>query len=381
LASKSRRLRIGYTTGACAAAAAKAAALVLLKGSDGKIPMEVEIPFHDGGRNAFRIRDAGLVIQDKKAWASVIKDAGDDPDITNGAEIIAEVGLIEQGNGCADSDGWESVILGGKGVGRVTRPGLTVPVGRPAINPVPQKMIREAVFEAVREHGSAQEQGRLVITVSVPEGETIAKKTLNHRLGIVGGISILGTTGIVKPISAEAWTATITASMSVAKAMGHEEIVLSSGRSSEKAHMEKFRFPEEMYVMMGDHLEYSLLEAKRHTFGKIHLSAQWAKMLKIAMSVPQTHVQYGALDTGKAVEFLQGLGQAGEGRCPIPGGVAFNTARELFSHIISSRCAACSSLLSEVCAAARKYSESITGNIPVVTHLVSYEGAVILSSE
>jgi cobalt-precorrin-5B (C1)-methyltransferase len=383
LVSKSRRLRTGYTTGACAAAAAKAATLVLFKGSDGKIPKEVEIPFPYGGRHAFRIRDAGLMIQDKKAWASVVKDAGDDPDITNGAEIIAEVGLIEQSLRRADADAWEVMIQGGKGVGRVTRPGLPVPVGRPAINPVPRKMIREAVYEAVRGHDSAQEQGLLAVTISVPGGETIAKKTLNHRLGIVGGISILGTTGIVKPVSAEAWTATITASMGVAKAMGHEEIVLSAGRSSEKAHQEKFRFPEEMYVMMGDYLEYSLLEAKKHGFGKVHLSAQWAKMLKIAMSVPQTHVRHGSLDTVKAVEFLHNLGKAGkgEGRCPIPGGVAFNTAQELFNYIISLRCAACSSLLSEVCAAARKYSESITGNIPVVTHLVSYEKTVILSNE
>jgi cobalt-precorrin-5B (C1)-methyltransferase len=383
LASKSRRLRTGYTTGACAAAAAKAATLVFFMEPDGESPAEVEIPFPDGSRHAFRIHEAGLVIQERKAWASVIKDAGDDPDVTNGAEIIAEVGLMRQGSKRAGADAWEVMIHGGMGVGRVTRPGLSVPVGEAAINPVPRKMIREAVVEAVRAHERTRDQGLLAVTISVPGGETIAEKTLNHRLGVVGGISILGTTGIVRPVSAEAWIATITASMGVAKAMGHGEIVLSAGRSSEKAHLEKFRLPEEVYVMMGDYLEYALLEAKKHGFAKIHLSAQWAKMLKIAMAARQTHVRHGALDAVKAVEFLRKLGNGGkvEDRCPIPGGISFNTAQELFNYIVSLRCAACSSLLSEVCAAARRYSESITVNIPVVTHLVSYEKKVILSNE
>jgi cobalt-precorrin-5B (C1)-methyltransferase len=383
VASKSRRLRTGFTTGACAAAAAKAATLVLFMGPDGERPAEVDIPFPDGSRHAFRVHEAGLMIQERKAWASVIKDAGDDPDVTNGAEIMAEVGMIGQGSKRAGDDARGIMIQGGMGVGRVTRPGLSVPVGEAAINPVPRKMILEAVHEAVRTYDLPLDQGLLAVTISVPGGETIAKKTLNHRLGVVGGISILGTTGIVRPVSAEAWTATITASMGVAKAMGYREIVLSAGRSSERAHLEKFRLPEEMYVMMGDYLEYALLEAEKHGFAKIHLSAQWAKMLKIAMAAPQTHVRHGALEAVKAVEFLRKLGNGGmdEGRCPIPEGVSFNTAQEVFNYIVSLRCAACASLLSEVCAAARRYSESITGNIPVVTHLVSYEKKVILSNE
>jgi cobalt-precorrin-5B (C1)-methyltransferase len=380
LASKGRRLRTGYTTGACAAAAAKAATLVLFAGPDGESPAEVEIPFPDGSRHAFRVHEAGLAIEEGKAWASVIKDAGDDPDVTNGSEIMAEVGLIVKRAG---DDARGIMIQGGTGVGRVTRPGLSVPAGEAAINPVPRKMILEAVHEAVRTKERTRDEGLLAVTISVPGGEIMAKKTLNHRLGVVGGISILGTTGIVRPVSAEAWTATITASMGVAKAMGYREIVLSAGRSSEKAHLEKFRLPEEMYVMMGDYLEYSLLEAKKYSFARIHLSAQWAKMLKIAMAAPQTHVRHGALEAVKAVEFMRKLGNGGmdEGRCPIPEGVSFNTAQEVFNYIVSLPCAACASLLSGVCAAARRYSESITGNIPVVTHLVSYEKKVILSNE
>ena len=286
---KRRQLRSGYTTGACAAAAAKAAAMLLMSSELGIQSLEkilsVEIPFPDGSRVKFKIQDSRVKIQDGHltATASVIKDAGDDPDVTNGAEIVAEVKLIEQQNHkttallhyCATG----LAIKGGKGVGVVTKPGLSVPVGEPAINPVPRKMIKEAVMEAIIEQqGSrtAEQQDEkttaallrycatapLEITISVTNGEKLAKKTLNQRLGIMGGISILGTTGIVKPISAEAWTATIISSMDVAKAMGRGEIVLSAGRSSEKAHVEKFGLPQESYIMMGDYLEFALLEAK-----------------------------------------------------------------------------------------------------------------------
>ena len=181
------------------------------------------------------------------------------------------------------------ILKGGKGVGTMTKPGLPVPVGQPAINPVPGQMIRDAAAEAILEsgRGAARRAPAFEITISVPNGEELAKKTLNHRLGIVGGISILGTTGIVKPVSAEAWTATIASSMDVAKAMGHKEVVISAGRTSEAAHMKKYNLPEEAYVLMGDYLEYSLQEAKRHKFIKIHLCAQWAKMVKIAMATPQ----------------------------------------------------------------------------------------------
>jgi cobalt-precorrin-5B (C1)-methyltransferase len=225
--------------------------------------------------------------------ASIIKDAGDDPDVTNGAEIKAEARHQNTDKNTLSSDfcPLASVLIkGGKGVGIVTRPGLPVSVGETAINPVPRKMIKEAVMEAIiqstdnrkqntdktnlasdlcllysglergdcpspprADTGTAVESGlsptsAIEITISVVNGEELAKKTLNSRLGIIGGISILGTTGIVKPISSEAWTATITSSMDVAKAMGHDEIVLSAGRTSEKAHMKKYNLPEESYV-------------------------------------------------------------------------------------------------------------------------------------
>ncbi|NOZ69885.1 MAG: cobalamin biosynthesis protein CbiD [Deferribacteres bacterium] len=304
-----KRLRSGYTTGACAAAAAKAAALLLLDPHAGAAHRKlnsVEIPFPDGSRVSFKIHNFKLQTRDSKpvAFASVIKDAGDDPDVTHGAEIAAEARLAGARRPLP-----RLIINGGRGVGTVTKPGLPVPVGEPAINPVPRKMIRDAVLEAVDSlMGKASPAPVVEITISVPDGEELARKTLNSRLGITGGISILGTTGIVRPVSTEAWTATITASMDVAVATGRKEIVISAGRASEKAHMKKYHFPEESYVLMGDYLEYSLLEAGKHNFRKIHLCAQWAKMLKIAMATPQTHVRFGAIDIRKAVEFLNSLG-------------------------------------------------------------------------
>lgn len=386
-----RHLRSGYTTGACAAAAAKAAMLLLVRGQESGVRSQktiktIDIPFPDGSRVKFKIQDLRFKIQDGHltATASVIKDAGDDPDVTNGAEIRAEIRI--QDSGCRMQDEKEHascimyhasiLIRGGKGVGVVTKPGLSVPVGEPAINPVPRKMIKEAVSEAVQQSAVSNQLSAIEVTISVTDGEKLAKKTLNQRLGIMGGISILGTTGIVKPVSSDAWTATIRASMDVAKAMGQNEIVLSAGRASELAHMKKYNLPEECYVMMGDYLEFSLLEAKKHEFKKIHLGAQWAKMLKIAMATPQTHVRHGAIDLKKAAGFLVSLGiQTPEFKTQ-----NFNTAREIFNSIVSSYHSPIH-LFTNACVAAKKYAESIASGIPVISYLVSYEGEIIANSE
>ena len=401
-AGEKKGLRSGYTTGACAAAAAKAA--VMLLGGKPEKAKTVEIPLPDKSRVTFRIYDSGVT--GLTAWASVIKDGGDDPDITHGAEIMAEAVLVQKcksaivqqagdvrANGRIVPFGYSPLlkIKGGKGVGVVTKPGLPVPIGEPAINPVPRKMIEEAVAEAIKESAKAQQCNsaigkkfhKIEITIIVPNGEELAKKTLNHRLGIVGGISILGTTGIVKPVSAEAWKATITASMDVARAMGYKEVVLSAGRTSERAHMKKYALPEESYVLMGDHLEYSLLEAKRHGFARAGLCAQWAKMLKIAMATPQTHVRFGAIDTRRAARFLDSLG------IDVPQEREFNTAREIFDFIQSNRNVGAiypegtshELPLQKICNEAKKYAENIAGGISVTANLVSYDGKVIATCE
>ncbi|GBE03289.1 cobalt-precorrin-6A synthase [bacterium BMS3Abin09] len=367
---KNKELRSGYTTGACAAAAAKAAVMLLSK-KEAKMTT-IDIPFPDGSRVKFRIHGSGVT--GLTAWASVIKDGGDDPDITHGAEIMAKANV-----GARHAVPVQIIIKGGKGVGVVTKPGLPVSIGEPAINPVPMKMIEEAVKESAKAQKCKSAIGKkfhtIEITISVPKGEELAKKTLNSRLGITGGISILGTTGIVKPVSTEAWKATIASSMDVARAMGNKEVVLSAGRTSEKAHMKKYNLPEERYVLMGDHLEYSLKEAKRHGFKRAHLCAQWAKMLKIAMATPQTHVRFGAIDTKKAAGFLNSLS------INVPQEREFNTAREIFDHIIEKNPGArCDLLLQKVCNVAKGYAEE-TGKIPVTTNLVSYDGKVIVTCE
>jgi cobalt-precorrin-5B (C1)-methyltransferase len=168
----------------------------------------------------------------------------------------------------------------------------------------------------------------------------------------------------------------ITASMDVAKAMGIDAVVLSTGRSSEASHMKQYGFPEESYIMMGDYLEFSLLEAKQHGFRKIHLTAQWAKMLKIAMATPQTHVRHGAIDIRKAVAFLEELWQL-----PFGSGYEFNTAMEIFQRVSESLITRHPALFIKVCQSAKAYAERITEGIPVASYLVSYEGKVIAGIE
>ncbi|HHK60340.1 MAG TPA: cobalt-precorrin-5B (C(1))-methyltransferase, partial [Desulfobacterales bacterium] len=205
-------LRSGYTTGACAAAAAKAAALFL---SSGRPPAAVDIPFPDGSRHRFSLARVARMCAPNGAvryQAVVVKDAGDDPDVTNGAAIVATVWpvALPPSDGVILAD-HRLVLLGGEGVGRVTKPGLAVAVGEPAINPGPRRMI----VQALRECRQPSDDGWLAVEISVPRGAELAARTLNHRLGIVGGLSILGTTGIVRPVSAAAWKATIVASMDV----------------------------------------------------------------------------------------------------------------------------------------------------------------------
>ncbi len=377
--SKSKKLRSGFTTGACAAAAAKAATLLLLGSESGVRSSEkinnVEIPFPDGSRVQFGVWSSEFGVEEGRAVArvSVIKDAGDDPDVTNGAEILATVRSSEFGVRSMANP--EIRILGGKGVGVVTKPGLAIPVGEPAINPIPRRMIIDAVREAVMESvintpNSELQTRNYEVTISVPAGEELAKKTLNHRLGILGGISILGTTGIVKPLSEAAWTATISASFNVAKALGLTEVVVSTGRTSERAHQNRYHLPVEAYAMMGDYTEYSLRDAKNHGFNKVHLCAQWAKMIKIAMAIPQTHVRHGALEAEHAKEFLTGLGIS------LPKDRLFNTSREIYEFIRSNTADPRSALM-RVCEAARSYCEGVAEGVLVSVHLVSYEGAIV----
>lgn len=354
----SKRLRSGFTTGACAAAAAKAAAQALL---GGVAPEEVSIPFPDGSRKTFAVHSCTLT--ERAATASIIKDAGDDPDVTNGAEICATVNLstfAAEHNGCVAID--NILLCRGHGVGMVTKPGLAVAVGEPAINPVPRQMIATAVGEVTMK--------KVTVRISVVGGEELAIKTLNHRLGIVGGLSILGTTGIVRPISADAWTATIKASLDVAREAGLSEVVLSTGRTSEKAAQHHLGLPEEAYVMMGDYLHFSLSEAGARGFATIHLAVMWAKALKAALRIPQTHVRHGALEVADGAQLLIDLGAETELGDRLRGA---NTAREMLSHLQQ---AGRHDLIVAVCNLAARYGREVSGR-QVRVLLIDHQAQVL----
>lgn len=326
-----RRLRTGFTTGACAAAAAKGATLLLGR-SPAPSPFSVSLRLPWGapdaaGRNFDLV---GCTQSGRSAECGVVKDAGDDPDVTDGVEIRAAVSREGSAPGAAGVPPLEIVVEAGPGVGRVTKPGLALPVGEAAINPVPREMIRAAVAEALAEAG-VPAGGTLRVVVSVPRGEEVAARTLNARLGILGGLSILGTTGIVIPLSADAWRATVDAALDVARAAGAPFVVLSHGRSSESAAQVLFsELPPESFVLMGDHVGYSLDAAASRGLPVV-LAGQFAKFCKVASGFFETHVKDSALDRGLLRELLAESGfPAGEAEAALEA----NTAREVFHRLL-----------------------------------------------
>ena len=322
-ANKSRRrrkLKAGFTTGTAAAAAAKAAVLALL---DKHPPTEVRVTLLTGDFIKIAVHMC-FVENAFTASATVIKDAGDDPDATHRAEIGARVTLLKPEKGI--------VISGGPGVGRVTRPGLEVAPGNPAINPGPEKMIRESVKQVLDKFGAAR---GAAVEIFVPEGEKIAKHTLNARLGIIGGISILGTTGVVKPMSHEAYIATISSGMSVARAAGSDVVVCTTGRRSERYAQALFSdLPEPAFVQIGDYFEKSMHMARNSGFSQAVLAVFFGKAVKMAQGAAHTHA-------AKSRMGLETLAQWVQQRCPekkLARQVASaNTARSAF-FIIRDNC-------------------------------------------
>jgi cobalt-precorrin-5B (C1)-methyltransferase len=271
-----RRLRTGYTTGTCAAAATKGAALMLTEGLD----KNIEIGLPGGEKAVLSVHNCGR--EGNAAFCEIIKDAGDDPDVTNGALIRATVKpVLTEG----------IIISGGEGVGVVTRPGLAVTPGKPAINPVPESMIRNSVHDALKLFKGAE------VIISVADGAELAKKTLNSRLGIMGGISILGTTGLVIPYSHEAYRESIQCALDVARAMGVDCAVLCTGRSSEKeARRVLPDIPEAAFVLMADYFDFAVREAVSHDLKKIIIAGFPGKLLKMAAGATCTHYRKSAID-------------------------------------------------------------------------------------
>ena len=288
-----KKLRLGYTTGTCAAAAAKAAAVMLLTGK----PMsEVGIVTPNGTKLKIPVRE--LELRENAVRCGVLKDGGDDPDVTHGALIRAEVSLIKKDGGNAPAEeisgqkeGGASVLIdGGIGVGRVTKPGLDQPVGAAAINSVPRKMITEAVLEVCN---LADYTGGLSVIISVPEGGNIAKKTFNSSLGILGGISIIGTTGIVEPMSEAALVETTKVTLSSKKAQGETIALLTPGNYGEDFIKESMGDILSKAVQTSNFIGDSIDACKELGFEGFLLVGHLGKLVKIAGGMLNTHSKYG----------------------------------------------------------------------------------------
>jgi cobalt-precorrin-5B (C1)-methyltransferase len=290
-----KALRTGWTTGTCASAAAKAAAQLLAQGPPP--PRWVEVGLPSGRRVTFAVERAEMVPDldgsgsaasdtarpGSVARAVVVKDAGDDPDVTHGAHLTATVS-------------WRAApgveLAGGVGVGVVTKPGLGLPVGGPAINPVPRAMITQAVTEVVGERG-------IRVVISVPDGERMARKTTNRRLGVLGGISILGTTGVVRPFSTASWRASVVQAVQVAAAQGERTVVLCTGGRTEKGAMALLPSqPEVCFIEVGDFTGAALRTAVAAGITRVVFVGMAGKLTKLAAGVLMTHYTRSRVDTG-----------------------------------------------------------------------------------
>jgi cobalt-precorrin-5B (C1)-methyltransferase len=349
-----RPLRRGWTTGTCATAAAKAAYTALLTG---EFPDPVEVTLPRGERVSFALAIARKHAD--SATAGVVKDAGDDPDVTHGALVLTTVRAGPPGSGVT--------FRAGAGVGTVTRPGLPVPPGEPAINPVPRRMICTAIAEVAAAHpspaGSARVPRALPLTatpvavapskagetpalpaegwgcdveveIGVADGERLAARTLNARLGIVGGLSILGTTGIVVPYSCAAWIHSIQRGIDVARAAGIDHVAGSTGSSSESAVQKLHQLPDTALIDMGDFVGGMLKYLRRHPVPRVTIAGGVGKMTKLAQGLLDLHSKRGAVDLAALAGFATA---AGASEALLQRILASNTAAEAFEHAAAAK--------------------------------------------
>ena len=283
------KLKTGYTTGSSATAAAKAALLSII--NQQKIEnVDILLP----KRSFIQIPVHSCEFESNKAKCSVIKNGGDDPDVTHGAEIIVELTITEKTN--------EIEIDGGEGVGVVTKPGLGLEINKPAINPVPKKMI----IENLRDVGNEiLLKNGLRVVISVPKGKELGPKTDNPRLGITGGISILGTSGIVIPFSTASYAASIRQNLDVAIAMGNDTVVLTTGGRSEDFAKKIVDLPEHCFVQMGDFSGYTIQQCSRKDIKKAYVVGFIGKLAKMAAGVKQTHVKGSKVDMSFLAELAK----------------------------------------------------------------------------
>lgn len=350
-----KKFRTGYTTGTCAAAAARAA-LMFMSGEKKVDSVEVLLPRGDHLRVAIKSCKAtgdGVI-------CSVIKDGGDDPDVTHGAEVVVK--LLQ------DGEAGEIIIEGGEGVGTVTKPGLGLEVGGPAINPVPRRMIRENLRQV---DGGILDEGGLRVTISVPTGKALAPKTDNPRLGILGGISILGTSGIVIPYSTASFAAAIRQNLDVAVAMGDDTVVLTTGGRSEDFARNIICLPDHCFVQMGDFSGYAIQQCGKKNLKKAYVMGFVGKLAKMATGVAQTHVKGSKVDMG----FLAGVAEeCGAGQDTIQKIRRANTARHVMEIILED---GVTGFFGIICDLVRNHMRKRAGNADVEVIMFDFEGGVL----
>jgi cobalt-precorrin-5B (C1)-methyltransferase len=340
-------LRYGWTTGACATAATAAAYTALLTG---EFPDPVPIDLPNDRHPSFAL--ARELLAGGAATAGVVKDAGDDPDVTHGALVSARVTHGDPGSGV--------VFRAGEGVGTVTKPGLPLPVGEPAINPVPRQFIREHVAAVAARHGGT---GDVVVEVSVENGAELARKTWNPRLGILGGLSILGTTGVVVPYSCSSWIDSIRRGIDVARAAGRTHVAGCTGSTSERVVTELYRLPEDALLDMGDFAGAVLKYLRRHPVPRLTIAGGIGKLAKLADGHLDLHSGRSQVSTESLAATVRQAGGAPE---LVEGVRAANTALDALQ-----QCRAAGLPLGDLVAAgARETALGVLRGAPVAVDVV-----------
>lgn len=345
-----KELRTGWTTGTCATAAAKAAVILL---TSGELPGSVSIALPSGKRVSFSVENSG------DGGAVVVKDAGDDPDCTDGARMTVHAKPLPVND--------QLVFIAGEGIGTITKPGLGLAVGAPAINPVPEKMITQAVREVT--------YMGIELTFSVPGGQEMAKLTTNERLGILGGISILGTTGIVRPFSTSAYRASVVQQIDVAAEQGEKKLVLATGSRSEKGAMSLFPHLDPVcFVEIGDFTGIALKRALGKKITDITWVGMVGKIAKLANEVMMTHFHRSDLDNQVLLNAAQ---LANASQSVKDAAVATNTARHFYEVCVENGEI---EPLMVLCQMAKKASEHYTsGKVKIEILMVDFEGLQVVA--
>ncbi|MDX1441185.1 MAG: cobalt-precorrin-5B (C(1))-methyltransferase [Nitrosopumilaceae archaeon] len=350
------RLRTGFTTGTSATAAAKAAFLSII--NQQKVN-QIQVKLPKG--NYIKIPIHTCNFQKESSHCSVIKDGGDDPDVTHGAEIVVDLAFTEK------KDLIE--IDGGEGVGIVTKPGLGLEINKPAINPVPKKMIienlREIAFEFLKNKG-------IKVVISVPKGRELGPKTDNPRIGILYGISILGTSGIVIPFSTASYAASIRQNLDVAIAMGNDVVVLTTGGRSEDFAKKIIDLPDHCFVQMGDFSGYTIQQCSKKNISKAFVVGFIGKLAKMAMGVKQTHVKGSKID----MKFLGEIAQkCGANNSVIHEIHKANTARHVLEIIKENKI---EGFFKEICIKVNNHMRKISeGNFSLEVIMFDFDGTIL----